>query len=514
LPRIDERLFVQIFQQLMGVPPPADWDAGGGDWVRYLLHADFHAPLRLKLSAVEAVDYLRERSQARLAQVSPTDSLRLDQLHGLGEARQVAEDLVADIAAARAERIPWSAVDRGLLLVGAPGTGKTTLARAIAQACGIKFVHVSASQWQAAGGLDLHLRAIRSTFNEARRYAPAILFIDEIDSIGNRELFSGSNAIYQTEVVNALLEQLQGMDEDEPLIVIGATNYLGNVDPALRRAGRLDQVVTLPRPNVAGLEHIFSFHLAPHRSAGRVARDVRIKVLAQLAFGLTGADVEFFVRGAARRARKARRRITQADLVAEITRRPRRPDSVVSLTPDDMRRVAIHEAGHAISALMSANGASEITYVSIIPRMDGSLGFTATAPAEGAVMTRTEVQERLRTILAGRAAEEVIFGKEDVSLSAGGGDGSDLAVATRVATRVICTSGFSGDHSLLWTSSPTAAQLEQVEGLLRVCYRAAIDLLRDQRAALDRIVQGLVERQELDGAAVRSLLDGRSAAAN
>ncbi|HQR48901.1 MAG TPA: hypothetical protein PL152_06170, partial [Steroidobacteraceae bacterium] len=144
----------------------------------------------------------------------------------------------------------------------------------------------------------------------------------------------------------------------------------------------------------------------------------------------------------------------------------------------------------------------------------GSLGFTATAPAEGAVMTRTEVQERLRTILAGRAAEEVIFGKEDVSLSAGGGDGSDLAVATRVATRVICTSGFSGDHSLLWTSSPTAAQLEQVEGLLRVCYRAAIDLLRDQRAALDRIVQGLVERQELDGAAVRSLLDGRSAAAN
>lgn len=506
LPRIDERLFVQIFEQVMGVAPPPAWSTGGGDWVRYLLHADFHAPLRLVLSPTEAVDYLRERAQARLAQVSPANSPLLEDLHGLGEARQVADDLVADIAAARAGRIPWSAVDRGVLLVGAPGTGKTTLARALAQACGIKFIHVSAAQWQAAGGLDLHLRAIRSTFSEARRYAPAILFIDEIDSLGNREQFTGSNAIYQTDVVNAVLEQMQGLDEDEPLIVIGATNYPDNVDPALRRAGRLDQVITLPRPNVAGLEHIFSYYLGPHRAAKNLARNVKVEPLAQLAFGLTGADVEFFVRGAARRARKARRRITQADLVAEITRRPRRPDSVVSLTADDMHRVAVHEAGHAIAALLSANGGREVTYVSIIPRMDGSLGFTATAPAPGVVLTRIDVHERLRTILAGRAAEEVVFGKANVSLSAGGTEQSDLAVATRLATRVICTSGFGGDGSLLWTPAPTPAQLDQVDALLRDSYRAAIDLLRDQRAALDRIVRALVDRQEIDGASVRALL--------
>lgn len=508
LPRVDERLFVEIFRQVIGAPPPRRWRSGGSDWVRYLLHTDLHAPLRFELDAAEAVDYLRERCRSRLARVSAADSVALKDLHGLGEARQVAEDLIADIGAARSGRVPWTAVDRGLLLVGAPGTGKTTLARAIARACEVKFIHASATQWQSAGALDQHLRAIRETFAEARRYAPAILFLDEIDSIGNRELLTGSNSVYQTDVVNALLEQIQGMDAKEPVIVIGATNFLDKVDPALRRAGRLDQVINVPRPNVAGLEQIFAFYLAPHRKAKNVERDVKARPLAQLAFGLTGADVEFFVRGAARRARKAGRRISQADLIAEVTRRPRRPDSVVRLTPQDMRRVAVHETGHALAALKSSVGAPELAFVSIIPRMDGSLGFTASVPPEGAVMTRTEVQERLRTILAGRAAEELVYGKADISLNSGGGQSSDLAVATRIATNVICTSGFGTDGSLHWTTTPTAAQSKQIDALLRSAYRAAIQLLRANRTALERIAAALVEQQELDGAAVRALLSG------
>lgn len=253
LPRIDESLFVELFRKVIGAPPPRRWRTGGGDWVRYLLHTDFHAPLRLNLTLPETVDYLRDRCRARLAQVSSGEFPGLSSLHGLGEARQVAEDLIADVAAARAGRIPWRDVDRGLLLVGAPGTGKTTLARAIARECDVKFIQASATQWQAAGSLDLHVRAMRQTFVEARRYAPSILFIDEIDSIGNREQFTGPNSIYQTEVVNALLEQIQGMDANEPVIVIGATNHVDKVDPALRRAGRLDQVLQVPRPNVAGL---------------------------------------------------------------------------------------------------------------------------------------------------------------------------------------------------------------------------------------------------------------------
>ncbi len=506
LPRMDARLFTDIFQQVFGTPPPAGWDADGSQWCRFLLHSDFHAPARLRLGAAEAVAYLRERSGERLSRVSADHGPSLAELHGLGEARQVAEDLIADIQAAHTGALPWTAVDRGLLLVGPPGTGKTTLARAISRACGVKFIVASATEWQAHGSLDAHLRAIRQTFAEARRYSPTILFIDEIDSLGSRELLSGPNAQYQSEVINGVLEQMQGLDPEEPVIVIGATNYEERVDPALRRAGRLDQVLRLPRPSVAALERIFEHHLAEYRRSGALADDVDSGALATLAFGLTGADVEFFVRGAARRARKARRPIGQADLVAEVTGRSRHADGAQRLSPAEMHRVAVHEAGHALCALLGETDRRVPAFVSIVPRANGTLGFVATAPAEGAIATRRAMAERLRMILGGRAAESLVFGEEDLSLGSGGGRGSDLEVATRIATSLVCQAGFGADGALHWSEGPTAAQLRQVEGLLRSAYEDALRLLRRQRDALDRITAALVHEQEIDGAAVEALL--------
>jgi ATP-dependent Zn protease len=507
-PRIDRRLFARIFERVFHAKPAPGWDSANADWTRYLVPADFHTPRRVSVNPTEALSMLKERVEARLRRVTPDVGPRLSELHGLGEARQICEDLMVDVRAAQTGQIPWAVVDKGLLLVGAPGTGKTTLARAIAKECGIKFVIASAAKWQAAGALDAHLGAMRADFAEARRYAPAILFIDELDSIGSREQVSGPNAQYHTEVINALLEQIQGITTVDSVIVIGATNHLAKVDPALQRAGRLDQVVQIPLPNIESLKQIFAYYLARYRAdGGQIAGNVDEQTLAELAFGLTGADVEFFVRGAARRARKENRAMSQADLAAEVTRRPRRPDSAPPVGPAEMRRTAVHEAGHTVARLISSTGGEDLTFVSIIPRMDGSLGFVASVPRDGHVETRRTMLERLETVLAGRAAEEVVYGADEVGVGAGGPEkNSDLAVATRLATMIVCQTGLGADGSLHWTEQPTPAQETQIGTLLGTAYSSILARLQGQRPLLDRIVAVLEAKQELSGAELRGLL--------
>jgi ATP-dependent Zn protease len=508
-PRIDRRRFARIFEQVFGNEPTAGWDAAGTDWTQYLVPGDFHVPSRLRLGTDDALTLLRDRVEARLSQVTPDNGLPIAKLHGLGEARQIAEDLIEDIRAAQAEQIPWSAVDKGLLLVGAPGTGKTTLARAIAKECGVKFVVASAANWQSGGGLDVHLRAMRADFAEARRYAPAILFIDEIDSMSSREQLEGPNALYQTEVINALLAEIQGIDSTDSVIVIGATNYLDNVDPALRRAGRLDQVVAIPLPNIEALEQIFGEYLSRYAAdGGELGPDIDARALAELAFGLTGADVEFFIRGAARRARRDNRPVSQADLLAEVTHRPRRPDSAPRLTPAEMQRVAVHEAGHTVARLISSTRGADLAFASIVPRLDGSLGFTASVPANTRVLTRRTMVEQLQTVLAGRAAEEVVFGADDIGAGAGGpSSNSDLAVATRLATLIVCQSGLGDDGLLRWTTQPSAGQDDTIDDLMREAYRTIRTRLQACRPLLDHITAALEDKQELSGNELRRLAE-------
>jgi ATP-dependent Zn protease len=505
-PQIDRRRFARIFERVFRVKPPPDWDEPGADWTRFLLPADFHIPRRLGMGAKDALSLLRDRVQSRLDLVTPNLGLGLDQLHGMGEARQVAEDLIEDIRAAQVGEIAWSAVDRGMLLIGDPGTGKTTLARAIAKDCGVKFVVASAAKWQSAGALDAHLRAMRADFNEARRYAPAILFIDEIDSIGSRDNLGGMNSYYQTEVINALLEEIQGISNTESVIVIGATNYVDRVDPALRRAGRLDQVVEIPRPNIDGLSQIFDHYLKDYFPGVVGETGVNTRVLAELTFGLTGADVEYFVRGAARRARREGRAMSQLDLVAEITRRPRHPESAPRLSADEIRRVAVHEAGHAVARLLSSTKGADLAFATIIPRLDGSLGYVASVPSDSNVMTRQTMLEYLGVCLAGRAAEELVFGADNVGAGAGGSSSSsDLAVATRFATQIVCQSGLGDDNSLVWTTTPTPDQQQRVGELLRSSYQSIRLTLASNRSILDRIADVLVDKQELSGDALREL---------
>ena len=176
---IDTALFPQLFTAAIGIAPPTNWDRDAAQWLRHVQHTDFEQPQRLGLDADRALGFIRESVAERVRTVDSTQGKGLDALHGLGDAARFAHDLIREIAEAVAGRLSWNDVDRGVLLAGPPGTGKTTLARAIAKECGVKFVSASVAGWQSVGHLGDHIVAIRGTFAEARRYAPAILFLDK-----------------------------------------------------------------------------------------------------------------------------------------------------------------------------------------------------------------------------------------------------------------------------------------------------------------------------------------------
>lgn len=254
----------------------------------------------------------------------------LGQLHGMDEAVTWGMALARDLAEYRRGVLPWSAVDRGVLLYGPPGTGKTTFAKALAGSCGVPLISGTLSQWQAAGYLNDLLKAMRAAFAEARAAAPAILFIDEIDSFGDRTRFTHDNKDYSIQVVNGLLEELDGIGGREGVVVVGACNHPGRLDPAITRSGRLDRAIAIPVPDQQALVRILRHHL------GVDLPDVGLSTAALLALGGTGADCERWVRGARRRARHAGR-----DLVVA---RPARRDPRAPAGTDRRRGVPIRRS--------------------------------------------------------------------------------------------------------------------------------------------------------------------------
>lgn len=427
-------------------------------------------------------------------------AVTLESLHGMDEAVQWGRDLVADLQEYRQGLLPWSAIDRGALIYGPPGTGKTTFARALAATAGLPLVASSLSQWQATGHLGDLLNAMRATFNQARATAPCILFVDEIDSFGDRQEFTGHNRDYSTQVVNGFLEEMDGVSDREGVVVLGACNHHDRLDPAIVRSGRLDRLIHIPLPDANALREIFRYHL------GADLPDADLSEICLMGLGSTGADCERWVRGARRRARRDNRGMVFDDLLAEV--RGNRP----VLPPEVRRRSAIHEAGHALVAALEFPPGSLI-WVSILPTGDkGGMTTLALPPAFG--MTRAECNACLRQLLAGRAAEEVVLG--DASSGAGGDEVSDLARATTLAARMICGLGLAGGP-LTWSCLPMPGEVKylfaqrpdvasRVSSLLRASYRQSLALIRAHRGALDRLVERLLERSVIDGSEIDELV--------
>ena len=452
------------------------------------------------LNLTVRADLGAERSLARLrhlvgandrdAQTGPL----LSDLDGLGAAKPWGLALIQDLRDYGAGRLSWAEVDKGCLLTGAPGTGKTSFARALAREANVHFIATSYAQWQAhrEGHLGHVTQAIRKAFSEALLQSPSILFIDEIDTIPARGTGKW-NDDWWTSITNALLECLDGFERREGVVVIAACNDPSRLDPALVRSGRLDRHIEIPLPDVPSLVGILRTHLA----ADLIGTDLREAALA--ARGGTGADVERFVREARGRARRAGRPMDLSDLLDAVRKgQPEWPADV-------RRRVAYHEAGHAVALL--ALGLAEPKALSI----GGTGGLAETDPGGMRAMTRSHLENFLVALLAGRAAEQLIFG--EATAGAGGSEESDLGRATVLATRLeteyglgafglVCIPGGASERDLLLLDTLRSA----VGGTIDRTYAAALDLLRENQHALEALGTALFAAGYLDQADIRSIM--------
>ena len=429
-------------------------------------------------------------------------SVPLDRMHGMDEAVRWGMDLALDLGDYRSGSLTWADVDKGCLLTGPPGTGKTTWAGAVANWCGTPLIVGGLAKWQASrdGHLGHCLSAMRADFALARQSAPCLLFVDEVDGFGDRARSGSAHHDYHVQIVNSFLEQLDGTDGREGVVVIAACNDAGRLDPAIVRSGRLDRTIQVGLPNARALAAIFRHHLAgdlPGADLGDIA---------DAAVGSTGADVQRWVRDARRAARRSSRTMTEADLKLEAIGERRRD-------PEAMRRIAFHEAGHAVVASLDRPGCVR----SVTVRPSGNHAGHLTSDGFGPSMTQGEIRMSLRLLLAGRAAEQVLLG--EVSSGAGGCAESDLALATTLAVSALGSMGMGDD--LAWSACPRPADIgatlamrpafaRKVSALLAEVHGEVVAAVGRHRFAVKGVADRLLAVGMLTGEEVeRVLTNGR-----
>ena len=430
----------------------------------------------------------------------------LDDVKGLPDVVERMRGLVEDTAAWRDGGLAWEDVASSVLLFGPPGTGKTMLAEAVAGSVGGAFVATSFAECQKAGHLDDYLREMDAAVRSAIGAAPAVFFIDELDSYPARRT-GPRNDRYMTSVVNGMLEQLTRLNDAPGVIVMAATNHPERVDPALVRAGRFDLKVAVGHPDRAGAAEILRTHLGaggPEIGTDRADRLI----------GLSGAEIAAVARDAKGRARRDRAAADGRHLDAAL-------DAVVPELPaGDVVRVAWHEAGHLVAC--HALGLAPAKRAFVTPRGGG-----VEAPGLGPVMTRRTAENELAGLMAGRAAERLrpadapegaardpaLPQPGEVSGGAGGDEMSDLGLATALAIDVETRFGLgeslvnapAGEGSL----PPPPDLRDRVEARLRAAEARADEVLAANRDLLARVAAALAEARELDEAALRALLGPR-----
>lgn len=505
---IVEAAFRAVMGQIPATPLPSEMLA-------VIPLSAYGSAIRPGAGCSRAIKRLRRLAEGRMAAHAgdlphPKPGPAIADLHGLGEAAEWGKALAQDLKDYRAGRLRWRDVDRGVLLSGPFGCGKTTFAQALGRTSGVP-VHVhSLAEWQARGHLNDVLKAMREAFASAKATAPAVLFIDELDSFGDRASLSGHNATYNREVINALLECLDGVDDREGVVVVGATNYPEVVDAGLKRPGRLDRHIAIPLPGLEARIGILQYHLA-----GDLDGHDLISIAKRLE-GASGAVLEQVVRSGRRLARVADRRLAVADLEASLP-------ATVHLSEAAFQRSCVHEAGHMVVAmLLEAETGSKPTESTVDREVMGvEAGCTHFKRDPGFDRTRSSCLAEATVLLAGMAGERVVLG--EVGFGAGGRNDSDLAKATRLLAEMELSHGLGSDlvyatpagwpNLFLWLQQESEAQ-RRVDTLLQSCLGRAVDLLSAERSAFDAAVDALARYGRISIGEVRQTISARRLSAD
>lgn len=494
LPPIDESALTLVIEAVAGTTPTKRIDP---DLVRLIDVDDLPLAIRSHRTADQCIEALDEIVRRKGEHLGSGPSL--EELEGYGKAKTWGLELARDLADFKAGRLAWDNVDhKGLLLSGPPGVGKSQFARALAKTARVPLVATSVARWNAASYLSGTLQAIRDAFAQARRQAPCIIFIDEIDGISDRARLRGDYVEYWSQIVNLLLELLAGVDERQGVVVIAATNHPDKIDAAVKRAGRLDREIVIEKPDLPALERIFRFHIGPE-----LLVDTDLMQLALASQGATGADVEAIVRRAKGTARRARRSLALEDLLTEI--RTGHP----SILPEHRQRIAVHEAGHAIVARELQTGA--LLGVSIHDR-GGTLDIESNLAGTA---TLARLKDEMAVLLAGRAAERLVLG--EASIGSGMLATSDLGRATSLACAIETRCGMGQFGSVYIETANDFANIPELLNAVRKqldeAEARATEILTERMAALRAVADELERRGYLAGDDIERIITAGDARA-
>jgi len=442
-----------------------------------------------------------------------------DDVAGIDEAKLELQEIVEFLKTPEKFQRLGGRIPKGVLLLGAPGTGKTLLARAVAGEAGVPFFSMSGSEFVEMF-VGVGAARVRDLFSQAKTHAPCIIFVDELDALGKAR---GINPVgghdEREQTLNQLLVEMDGFDPSSGVIIMAATNRPEILDPALLRAGRFDRHVAIDKPDIRGREAILKIH-----SRGiRLAADVDLQKIAAMTPGFVGADLANLVNEAALiAARRNAEAVTMVDfqnaadrIIGGLEKKNR------AMNPKEKEIVAYHESGHALVA-MSVRYADPVNKISIIPRGIAALGYTQQLPTEDRyLMTRDELLDRLQVFLGGRVSEEVIFG--DISTGAQ----NDLQRATDIARSMVTEYGMSDRLGpLTYTREPRSAHLDigphirerdysestaqlidsEVSRLISEAHQKTIGILKEKKANLQKLAEILLEKEVLEGEELKAFI--------